>query len=363
MLYKNDWDMAKRRFEAFWECDMLDRCCISITAPRKNPPRSTIELKAPESLWQQWTDAELAYRTYSFVFEQGCFAGEAFPSTAAYLGPGVLAAFIGSDYTLKEDTVWYGREPVLKELDGRLPLTFNKQHELWIALRKMTEYYSINAPGKHIVAMTDLGGTYDVAVSLRGTQDLLYDLIDRPEEVVRLIGEIDEIWFEAFDALYSIIAKHCEGMSSWIPLYYPGRWYPLQCDFSANMSPTLFDAYVKPSLEREAAFLDRAVYHLDGPDAVKFLDSILDIDRIHGIQWVPGDTGVPESSVAHDKWFPLYEKIQKKKKCLVLMDVKPEEIGKILSRISSKGLFLTTVCNSEDEAEELLRLVRKWSRP
>ena len=69
------------------------------------------------------------------------------------------------------------------------------------------------------------------------------------------------------------------------------------------------------------------------------------------------------SSVAHDKWFPLYEKIQKKKKCLVLMDVKPEEIGKILSRISSKGLFLTTVCNSEDEAEELLRLVRKWSRP
>jgi 5-methyltetrahydrofolate--homocysteine methyltransferase len=179
---------------------------------------------------------------------------------------------------------------------------------------------------------------------------------------VRLIGEIDEIWFEAFDALYSIIAKHCEGMSSWMPLYYPGRWYPLQCDFSANMSPTMFDSYVRPSLEREAAFLDRAVYHLDGPDAVKFLDSILDIGRIHGIQWVPGDTGVPESSVAHDKWFPIYEKTRKKE-MPGAHGCEAEEIEKILSRISSKGLFLTTVCNSEDEAEELLRLVGKWSRP
>ncbi len=363
MLYKSDWDTAKKRFDAFWECEMLDRCCISVTAPKKNPPAPTIELKAPESLWQRWTDAGLAYNTYSYVFGLGYFGGEAVPCTGAYLGPGVVAAFLGSDYTLNDDTVWYGKEPVLKNLSGRKPLKLNKQHELWRALESMTEYYSKNAPGRHLVGMTDLGGNYDIAVSLRGAQEILYDLIDRPEEVVKLIEEIDEIWFEVFNRLYTIIARHCDGMSSWMPLYYPGRWYPLQCDFSANMSPKMFDAYVKPSLEREAAFLDRAIYHLDGPDAVKFLDPILDIDRIHGIQWVPGETGVPESSVAHDRWFPLYEKIQKKKKCLVLMDVRPDEIEKILSRISSKGLFLTTCCDSEDEAEELLRLVAKWSRP
>jgi hypothetical protein len=59
----------------------------------------------------------------------------------------------------------------------------------------------------------------------------------------------------------------------------------------------------------------------------------------------------------------LYEKIQKKGKCLVLMDVKPKEIEKILSRVSAKGLFMTTRCDSQDEADELLKNVERWSRP
>ncbi|TAL37065.1 MAG: hypothetical protein EPN93_06465 [Spirochaetes bacterium] len=363
MIYNGDWEKTKGRFQAFWECDMLDRCCISVTAPRAEPLPTSIELKEPRDLVQQWTDPELALRTYEFAFCYGYLGGDALPVTSPYLGPGVVAALLGADYTLQPDTVWFGKVPVLADWASRAPLALDREHPLWKALMDMTARYAEHAPGRHVVGMTDLGGCFDIAVSLRGTQELIYDLIDCPEEVVRLGEEIDTAWMQGFDELYKIIARGGAGMTAWIPLYLEGRWYPLQCDFSANLSPALFDRYVMPSIEREARALDRAIYHLDGPDAVKYIDSILDIGKIHGIQWVPGDTGVPESSVAHDKWFPLYEKIQRRGKCLVLLDVNPREIEKILGRVSAKGVFMTTRCDSQQEADDLLALVGKWSRP
>lgn len=362
MYFKEDWEQVKKRFEAFWAVDMLDRCCIAVTAPRGEPLPCDAELREPADLMEQWTSPELAYATYTWALSYGYLGGEALPMLSGYLGPGVVAAFVGSDYTLRGDTVWYGREPVLHDLANRKALRLNEDHELWKAVQDLTSYYAERAPGRHVVGMTDLGGNLDVAASLRGTQQLIYDLIDTPSEIMKLVDEIDEVWFRCFDRLYDIIYGATGGMTAWMPLWYPGRWYPLQCDFSANLSPSIFEEYVLPALVRESSRLDRAIYHLDGPDALKYVDCLLDVGTIHGIQWVPGETGVPESSVAHDAWFPLYKKIQAKKKCLVLLDVKPAEVEKILSRLSAKGLFMNAQCTDEDEARELLRLVEKWSR-
>jgi 5-methyltetrahydrofolate--homocysteine methyltransferase len=341
---------------------MLDRCCISVTAPRTVPLPTDIELRSPRDLVDQWTNGELAYDFFRFTFSHGYFAGDALPIMTPYMGAGVVAAFLGSDYTFQYDTVWFGKEPLIREWTSRQRISLKEDHELWKSVQSLTQYYAENSPEKYLIGMTDLGGSFDIAVSLRGSQDLIYDLLDCPEEVMKLIDEIDEAWFACFNRIYSIISKYSTGMTNWIPLYYEGKWYPLQCDFSANLSPRIFDRYVKPSLEKEAAFLDKALYHLDGPDALKYIDSILDIDRINGIQWAPGDTGVPESSLAHDKWFPLYDKIQKKGKCLVLLNVHPRDIEKILSRVSAKGLFITTRSDSQDEADELLKNVERWSR-
>ena len=35
MYYKDDWDIVKKRFEALWNGEVIDRCCIAVTAPRK----------------------------------------------------------------------------------------------------------------------------------------------------------------------------------------------------------------------------------------------------------------------------------------------------------------------------------------
>jgi hypothetical protein len=34
--------------------------------------------------------------------------------------------------------------------------------------------------------------------------------------------------------------------------------------------------------------MDRCLYHLDGPQALRYLDRLLEIPAVHAIQWVPG---------------------------------------------------------------------------
>lgn len=129
-----------------------------------------------------------------------------------------------------------------------------------------------------------------------------------------------------------------------------------------------FEEFVVPSLLREAAFLDRAIYHLDGAEQIAHLDLILEIEGIQGIQWQPKPVEDPQTGLfcqnqGSEEWFPLYRKIQERGKNLVLLYVPSEDIEKLLGNLSSRGLFISTNCNSEEEARDLLKMVERWSRP
>ncbi len=34
MINKDNWDDTKKRYSAFWQGEIVDRCCISVTAPK-----------------------------------------------------------------------------------------------------------------------------------------------------------------------------------------------------------------------------------------------------------------------------------------------------------------------------------------
>lgn len=367
MFFKEDWDKAKERFDAFWEGEIIDRCCISVIAPRKKPLDSKIEFAEARDLVQKWLDSELRMEQELFWFSRNFYGGEAFPYTWNNLGPGVLASFISSKYTLANETVWFDREPVIHDWNNMPDIKLDENSKMWQVVTHMTDSFARKADGRYFVGMTDLGGNFDIAASLRGSERLLLDLFDFPDEVKELIKRIDEVWFEAYDRLYEIISRYMQGTSAWMPVWCRERWYPLQCDFSTMISPSMFEEFVIPSLAREAEFLDRAIYHLDGPEEIQHLDYILDIPGIDGIQWVPigkfdEDTGVYYLDQADDQWFPMYEKIQAKGKRLVLMQMRAKDVEKLVRNLSSKGLFIYTTCTSEDEARQLISNVQKWTR-
>ena len=60
------------------------------------------------------------------------------------------------------------------------------------------------------------------------------------------------------------------------------------------------------------------------------------------------------------KYIPEYKKIQKKGKKLYLL-AQPQEIEPLLKELSPKGLYIHTQVDSEEEADRLIKDVKKWS--
>ena len=153
--------------------------------------------------------------------------------------------------------------------------------------------------GQVAVSMTDLGGNLDIVASFRDTQDLLVDVIDHPDEVERVVNQVTDLWMRYYRELDEVIRPAnkpgCRGSTSWTPIWSTGRTYMLQCDFSYMISPAMFERFVVPDLTRCCDFLDHGFYHLDGKGEIPHLKHLLNIERLRGIQWIPGD-GQPRPS-------------------------------------------------------------------
>ena len=177
------------------------------------------------------------------------------------------------------------------------------------------------------------------------------------------INSVQSVWKDIFYSLYAIITADQPFSTSWMPLLSDKPWYPLQCDFSSMISPSMFDEFVLPALHKEAKLLSRSIFHLDGPGELPHLDSILKIEEINGIQWVPGakmetmETDSRFYDLADSEWISLYRKIQASGRNLVLMNAHPHDVDRLLSKLSPEGLYISTFCDSQDDAEALLELI------
>jgi len=117
----------------------------------------------------------------------------------------------------------------------------------------------------------------------------------------------------------------------------------------------MFEEFFLPHVRAQAEWLDNAVYHLDGPDAIRHLDLLLDVPHIKAIQWVPGAGAPPQT-----RWISLHKRVQAAGKGVVI-GVEKWEVEPLLRELSPEGLLLRTTCDSEVEARELLKNVTKWT--
>jgi len=122
------------------------------------------------------------------------------------------------------------------------------------------------------------------------------------------------------------------------------------------MSGAMFEEFIVPELEEITGTLGPAIYHLDGPDAIRHLDRLCDIPGIRMIQWVPGAGKPGCGSEVH---FPLYRKVRKAGKGLVL-GVDQHRIQPICKELGAAGVLFQTSCRTAQRATDLLAESCKW---
>jgi 5-methyltetrahydrofolate--homocysteine methyltransferase len=86
------------------------------------------------------------------------------------------------------------------------------------------------------------------------------------------------------------------------------------------IGPDMFDEFVKPELQASCDKLENAFYHLDGPGELPHLDSLLEIQSLKGVQWIPG-AGAADNT----QWADVYRKISDAGKKLQLFSAHSEK--------------------------------------
>ncbi len=355
MEFKQDWDKAQERILAWWNRELVDRCVVQVAAPRDgamgdqwDPFHMSRNLDNPEKIVDVWEDH--CRKTF--------FGGEMIPNMWINLGPGSPTAFLGCKVRIGEDTVWF-EPPGKLSIDDVLALEADTTGGWWKTTMEIAELAAERGRDKYFAGFCDLNSVFDILCHLRGTQDLLYDLIDQPDKVKQATDKVNRLWIKTYDELYKRITRYQRGSTNWMFVWFPEGGCDVQCDFCAMLSPAMFGEFVVPHLTQEIDHIGGSIYHLDGPDAIQHLEMLLDIPGLSGIQWVPG-AGNP--GTGSPKWFEMYRRIQEKGKLLLLQGMDPNDVQGVLEGISSKGVLIGTHCESEGEARSLLKNAEKWTR-
>ncbi len=351
MEYKEDWEQAKERLIAFWKGEAIGRAALQVYALRNEPIPGTEAPPVPADPTQLWTDPEYLLPAADHHFRTQYFGAEAVPSHWINLGPVIMAAYLGSQPHFDRETVWYS--PISYQYDR--PLLLHEDNVWWQLTNEVTRRSCEFFYGKALTGITDLSGCTDVLAILRTTEAVLLDMVDRPQQVQQAVIELAHLWVRCYNELYQMVKRNDEGSIQWLGIWAPGKMYNVQSDISCVISPAMFEHFVLPELEILLANLDFALYHLDGPGAIKHLDRLLAIPTLKGIQWTPGEGQPPVS-----EWIPMYRRIQKAGKLLHLHG-EARHAERILRALKPEGLMYVTWCDTQAEAEELIRKAETWA--
>lgn len=353
MDYLKDWDKSKERLKAFWNREIIDRCCFSVRAPLRGKSNKMEPMPEKyEDRIKYWTDGEWVLRRNKTYFENTFFGGDATPQIFLNFGAAGHAGFFKNAKFQFEETIWFF--PIINDWDRDI-LEFDPQSLLYTKMINMANYLVNESKGSFLVSMPDNAGNIDALAHLRGSDNLLFDLIDEEENVHKALNKIQKTWLTTNNQIFDIVRDNNDGGSSiaWLNTWAPGKHAQMQADMSVMISPRDYEKFILPELKEQVESMDNSLYHLDGQEQVRHLDLILSIDRLKAIQWT-----CVEGQPSPLNFIPELRKIQEAGKCLVIM-TSPREAEGLLEQLSSKGLYLVLRVDSEEEACDFSNKVEK----
>jgi hypothetical protein len=353
---EGDFEASFKRYEAYWNQSVIDRPLIAI------PVRPRVPLlgdQVPDSpSWEaQWLDIDRRVERDIWVIENTAYYGDALPIAWPNMGPEIFSAWCGAGYQYGKMTTWSVPSINSWAEDGpgaRLDL----DHPLFRRTAEYTDRLIERSDGRFIVGLTDFHPGGDHLAALRDPERLALDLIENPEWVKKMVDVATTDFFVAYDFFYDRIRAAGMPVTSWIPLVAEGKYYIPSNDFSALISPQMFEEFFLEGIREECRFLDRSIYHLDGPDAVRHLDLLLEIPELDAIQFQPG-----AGSGSLERWLPVYRRIQDGGKATELEQVKLHDLDAVFEALKPEGVFINRVNGVEnaETAAEVLKRVERWT--
>lgn len=354
-ISKPDSDAALARMEAWWHCAILDRPVVQVTAPKPPDQRRTVSHKSHDTLRERYMDVEYTLERAQCWIDNTYWLGEQFPIFWPNLGPEILSATLGAELEFGETTSW--SIPCLHDWKDISELHVDPANVYTRTILEMTQRALDQSGGRYLTGITDIHPGADLAASLRDPQQLCLDLALEPVQVHRLMDQLRPSFFDLYELQHELMLNSGQTITvSWLPVLTDGKCYIPSCDFACTISSKMFKEFFLSEIVDEITWLDRSIFHLDGPQALHHLDTLLDIPKLNAIQFVCGAGHEPSSD-----WMQVFQRIQRAGKG-IHVTIAPSDIDPFIEALKPEGVMLHTWSGSLEEAEAIINKVTRWGR-
>lgn len=355
---KPDFEEVLNRYEAWWDCEIIDRPLVSIAFALPEDQRQELPQKKHATMRDRWMDSEYLAEEAEINLRNTVHFADDLPIAWPNLGPELFSAFYGCEMEYRQTTAW--SKPILfdwsRESINNLQL--NTEGFYFQKLMEMTDTLLARGKDKFIVGYSDLHAGGDAIAALRDPQELLVDVIDNPDAIKSLCDKITTDFLEIYDMFYEKLSAAGMPSANWCPATCKGKFHTPSNDFSCMISTEAFEELFLPGIIRECQHMDRCLYHLDGAQALRYLDLLLDVPEIHAIQWVP--------SSGQDywaDWIEVYQRIQSKNKALHICSMPAKDLKILFEALSPEGVWIGSLSgiSNQHEAEAALGEISQWT--
>lgn len=363
---KNNWEETIQRFDAWLQHKNTGRPLMNLYAYRDpaSPPYPKYTEEPFDDARDMFLNADKNFARLMNFYGWVEPLAEAFPQFSMNLGAGSLALYLGSEPLFAPDTLWFTH--FIEEYDDCLPLRYDPDNVWWRKhLEIIRRQLELTRNTDIMVCIPDLIENIDILSAMRDPQTCCFDLYDYPDEVHEALQNISDVYMTYYDAIYDLVKKP-DGVCAYTAfnILGTGKTAKIQCDFSALLSPEHFDEYILPSLKRQCEEIPNTMFHLDGPECLCHVDSLMSIEKLGCLQWTPGARNPKAGSEA---WYELYTKVRNADKGLWigLSDYEPEEAIAVADQLVKKfgpaGMYFHFPYMPRDMADALLiKAERDW---
>ena len=353
-LYKPDYDRTLARFEAFWQREIVDRPPVTIALPKAGR-RAARPTRVYASLEEKWLDIDGRIDDMEAAMDSTDFLYDSLPIAWPNLGPEIFSAWCGCGYEYGPTTTW-SRPAILDWAADYEKARLDMNHPLFRKTVEFTRKLIQRGRGKYIVGLTDFHPGGDHLAALRDPQNLAVDMLEEKDWVKKALTRSAAEFFAAYGVFYQMIHEAGMPSTSWTPVIHDGTFYIPSNDFSCMISKAMYDEVFLPGIAQECAFYERSIYHLDGPGALRHLDSLLEIKELDAVQWVCG-----AGNEGYHRWAGVYQKIQRAGKGIQLM-CHVKELDQVFETLRPEGVWFSSIggVNDRETAEYAVRRIEKW---
>lgn len=351
------------RHEAFWRGELEEGPLMWVTAANAKPGPLITEPASEEELW---TNVDYVIASTEASLARTHFAGDALPVFCPWLGPDQFAAWLGAELMLKPRAFTSWAKPFVVDWDDHPEFHIAADNHWWQFYLDILRESVRAGRDKWVTGYPDLHTGVDALSAIRGRDRLALDLIENPAPVLRAMRQMTALWKQVVDTVSEIVLPAGQGTTNWTMGWSGQRFLCIgQNDFTCMISPRMFEDFCGADTRECCDHADWAMYHLDGPGAIRHVPWLLRLEKLHCVQWIQGAGQRPPS-----QWLELLRRIQAGGKTVQLyyggahggdVDLK-SELDILCRALDPNRLFIWAEAGSAQQADAIVCYARQVAR-